>query len=519
MYRYSGRAVEPGRAVSDLKQTFPGFFPFRSLSGHEKNTALIIGPGGGRDILLALMGGVEKITAVEINPDLVDLVREYKDFNGGIYSGLPGVEVFVDEGRHFLRQSTASYDLILLSLPVTNTSRSLEGYALTENFLFTTESMSDYLDHLTDEGRLIVVAHHEVEALRLLSISLELLQQRGEDQISALTRTYIVGDGSYSVFVLKKSPFTMDDIMARYRIMIASGLDPATSFFPHLQRPGLVNPFLMALGSGALTIDTLRATVAQRGYDVSPVTDDSPFFYKLEPGIPHTIRMVFHSALAFCLAGAIVFVLAPRRHSRKMAEGPGSRTAPLRHALLFTLLGLGFMMTEITLIQRFGLFLGRPVIALVTLLGSLLTGAGLGGLWSGRIREKDLEKAVGLAALAAGLVLVGFALFLPPLLDKFLKFPLAARLALTLMLLVPPGFILGIPFPLGLRILRNAGRERDITLAWGVNGVSSVLGSSLTLVLAMVYGFQTALLAAAGCYVLIGLAFRPTLSNPRPSDG
>ncbi|TES87661.1 MAG: hypothetical protein E3J93_05275, partial [Dehalococcoidia bacterium] len=159
MYQFNGNLENPDTAVENLKTTFSGYFPFYFLTEAEKDNALIIGPGGGRDVLLALMGSVDDITAVEVNQDLVDVVQEYAHYNGGIFTDFPDVKVIVDEGRNFLKRQTDKYDIIMLSLPVTQTSRSLEGYSLTENFLFTTESIHDYLDHLTDEGRLMVVTH------------------------------------------------------------------------------------------------------------------------------------------------------------------------------------------------------------------------------------------------------------------------------------------------------------------------------------------------------------------------
>jgi predicted membrane-bound spermidine synthase len=193
MYRFSGDMRDPGPAIEGLKADFPGYFPFIHLRDEEKDSALVIGPGGGRDILLALMAGVRRIVAVEVNEDLVDLVGRYSWFNGGIYTGLGNVQIVVDEGRNFLQRQKEQYDVILLSLPVTNTSRSVEGYSLTENFLFTTDSLLDYLDHLTDEGRLVAVGHNDAEILRLLSISVTALNRRGIGSAAAMGHLYVVG--------------------------------------------------------------------------------------------------------------------------------------------------------------------------------------------------------------------------------------------------------------------------------------------------------------------------------------
>ena len=280
MYRFNGDVNDPGPTISSLKASFPGYFPLLYLQEEERNNALLIGPGGGRDILLALMGGVREIIAVEINKDLVDLVRRYSWFNGGIYSGLKNVNIIVDEGRNFLKRQKEKYDIIMLSLPVTNTSRSLEGYALTENFLFTTDSICDYLDHLTDEGRLVVVGHNDAEILRLLSLSLAALNKRGVNITTAMSRIYIVGSDEYLVFVLKKTPFDATRVFRMYQSMHQFDLESMVSYFPYIRQPGTINPALMALGSGKIAFKDLERMVKERGHDISPVTDNSPFFYK-----------------------------------------------------------------------------------------------------------------------------------------------------------------------------------------------------------------------------------------------
>ncbi len=137
------------------------FFPFAFLEESEKDSALIIGPGGGKDVIITRLAGVKHTTAVEVNPDIVSLVRKYADYNGSIYQNDDSFQLIVGEGRQFIRQSSDKYDVIMLAIPITKSKRGYEGYALTEDFLFTVEAMQDYLDHLTPEGRLMILAHGE----------------------------------------------------------------------------------------------------------------------------------------------------------------------------------------------------------------------------------------------------------------------------------------------------------------------------------------------------------------------
>jgi hypothetical protein len=517
MYRFNGNINKPEPPIENLKSGFPGYFPFLHLQAKERNNALIIGPGGGRDILLVLMGGVEKVTAVEINRDLVDMVRNYSWFNGGIYKDFNNVAIMVDEGRSFLRRQEEKYDIIMLSLPVTNSSRSLEGYALTENFLFTTDSINDYLNHLTDEGRLVVVGHNDAEILRLLSTSLAALHKKGVSTGSAMNQIYIVGSDDYLVFVLKKTPFEPKRILLMYQALHQLDLESSLSYFPYIRQAGAINPALMGLASGIISFEDFANMVAERGYDISPVTDDSPFFYKFEVGMPKPISLVFWASIILL---AIIILIPSLFWKRGATQPKGSlknTVLPdkdvLRSAALFSMLGMGFMLTEISFIQKFVLFLGYPVLALAVLLGSLLGGAGMGGLWSGRFAADKTDRTIALASVAVAVMVLVYAFLLPFIFDRLLGFDLVVRVFVSVFLLILIGLFMGIPFPLGIRWLKARSRGSHIPWMWGINGVSSVLGSAMTIVIAIRFGFTEALLISAGCYLIISLMFRKSASH------
>ncbi len=513
MYQFNGDLENPDETVKDLKTTFSGYFPFYFLSEDEKDNALIIGPGGGRDVLLALMGGVGEIIAVEVNPDLVDVVQEYGRYNGGIFTDFPNVKVVVDEGRNFLKRQKDKYDIIMLSLPVTQTSRSLEGYSLTENFLFTTESIHDYLDHLTEEGRLMVVTHDHFTALRLLTLTLTSLEQRGINNIDAFTQIYMFNLGSgesvYPFFVLKKTPFTPQEALVRHEKMVQLGYEPLLSYFPYLADEGTVNPTVQGLASGELSLRQVAEIAGEMGQDLSTVTDNRPFFYKIDVGLPQPVSLVFWFSFVLML---LVLVGPPTywylRSSRGQARGRQSRKKGLtRSVFLFALVGIGFMLIEISLIQRFILYLGQPVLSMAVLLFSLLVGAGLGSLYSGRLAHEDILKGITTAAISVALLSVVYIFLIPLVFNQLLGLALALRLLAMVVMLVPLGFLMGFPFPLGIRALKEVEMDRYIPWMWGINGVGSVLGSTFTIVLAISLGFAQALLVGAICYLLVFLVF------------
>ena len=515
MYQFNGDLENPDDAVQDLKTTFSGYFPFYFLSEDEKDNALIIGPGGGRDVLLALMGNVGEITAVEVNPDMVDMVRDYDQYNGGIFTDFTSVRVIVDEGRNFLKRQTDKYDIIMLSLPVTQTSRSLEGYSLTENFLFTTESIHDYLDHLTEEGRLMVVTHNHVTALRLLTLSLISLEQRGISNTDALTQIYMLNLGSGEsvnpFFVLKKTPFEPEEALIRHEKMVEFGYEPTLTYFPYMEDEGTVNPTVQGLASGELSLRQIAEIAREIGMDLSTVTDNRPFFYKIDVGLPQPVSLVFWFSfvlMLLVLAGPPTYWYLRSSRSHSQTKGRQSKKKGLtRPVFLFALVGIGFMLIEISLIQRFILYLGQPVLSMAVLLFSLLVGAGLGSLYSGRLTHKDILKGITTAAISVALLSVVYIFLIPLVFNQLLGLALALRLLVMVVMLVPLGFLMGFPFPLGIRALKEMEMDRYIPWMWGINGVGSVLGSTFTIVLAISLGFAQALLVGAICYLLVFLVF------------
>lgn len=516
MFQFNGDLNEPGPAISSLKTDFPGYFPFFFLQEEERDSALVIGPGGGRDILLALMGGVGQVTAVEVNQDMVDIVRGYAQYNGGIYTDFDNVTVVVDEGRNFLKRQKEKYDLIMLSLPVTQTSRSLEGYSLTENFLFTTDSINDYLEHLTEEGRLVVVTHNDLTTWKLISISLAALKERGVSNTAAMSQIYMLGLSAadiHPVFVLKKTPFELEETLLRHEKMLQLGYEPNLSYFPYLTVPGAVNPVLNGLSDGRIAFKDVERNMANSlGLDISPATDNSPFFYKMEVGIPQPVSLVFWPSVVLLLLVILVPLLYWKKKSQRGETRPKDRRSPnqvpFRSVLLFSMLGIGFMLVEISLIQRFVLFLGQPVLSLAALLFSLLIGAGVGSIYSGRLSPERIIRGIVITSLAIAILIISYVFLLPFLFDLLLGLDLIIRLLTTAAILIPLGFLMGFPFPLGIRALKELKAESYIPWMWGINGVGSVLGSALTIVIAISFGFTQALLLGAVCYFIVYLTFR-----------
>ncbi len=268
----------------------------------------------------------------------------------------------------------------------------------------------------------------------------------------------------------------------------------------------------MALGSGSIAFNDFVTMVNERGYDISPVTDNSPFFYKFEVGMPKPVSLVFLASVI--LFGIIIFIPSLFRKKGTVKKKAHPKNKPhlennlLKSVVLFSMLGMGFMLIEISFIQRFVLFLGQPILSLAILLFSLLAGAGMGSVWSGRFPPDKINKAIAMSSLSIVVMVLVYTFLLPIIFDHLLGFNLITRLAATVFILIPLGFLMGIPFPLGIRWLKEMNLGNHIPWMWGVNGVSSVLGSVMTIIVAISFGFTEAIFISAGCYFIAFLIFR-----------
>ena len=503
MYRFNGNFAAPDPAVADLINEFPGYFPLQVMKDSAKDDALIIGPGGGRDILLAKMAGFRKITAVEVNPEVARFVKEHADFNGKIFDQAD-VSLHVEEGRSFLRADSHKYDLLMFSLPVTNTSQGLGSYALTENYLYTTEAIAEYLNHLSAEGSLVFITHNDLELLRLLTMTLDSFQSRGIATADAMQHLYVVGSVDYPALVVSNQ--RIPEIESKQILTAALNLTwlvPNSSFFPGVKRPYL-NKMLMNMEDSQATADDLMREVNNRGYDISPVTDQSPFFYKFNNKLPSSLVTVFY----FSIVAVIIFVFLPFMSCvRKKHKSHLSESSDLKKYLLFSvyfaMIGSGFMIIEVTMIQRIMLVLGNPVYAMSIIIFTLLVGAGLGSLTSSRISLNKLHKFMVLALSSIVSLILAYQFSLSSLLNYMSTGSITFKTLMTVALVFPLGFAMGFPLPMAIRLIKLFSMGEIIPWMLAINGASSVFGSALTVVLAMTAGYGNAFLAAAICYAIV----------------
>ncbi len=473
---------------------------------------LIIGPGGGRDVLTALSLGAGDVTGVEINPLTVELMRHrFRAFTGGLYAGYPGVTIVTDDGRSFVRRGQARYDLIEASLVDTWAASAAGAYALTENSLYTVDAFGDYFARLTPDG---IVCFNRwfpappVESLRVVALAREALVRRGithpERHVVVIRTDPNETDmPSLGSILVKLSPFSPAELAAARRFATDMGF-----LLPYV--PGDTgNEFSEVLGPGS------AAFVGSLPYDLSAVTDNRPFFFSHIPvltwlrdrlGVTRSQfvntrldiggKTLLMSVCASAFATAVLLLLphwAGRRRKPRVRDGRAGLWATY-----FVGLGLGFILIEIVLIQRFSLFLGYPVYSLSVVLFTMLLSSALGSLVSGAFTSPGaLSRVLGLLVA----VLLGYAVALPSLLSATRGAPTLARMAVAVASIAPLGFLMGMPFSSGIR-RAGAQSKRLVSWAWAANGGASVFGSTLSVLISMAHGFTASFMAGLVAYVL-----------------
>ena len=488
VYRFSGDVQHTQSTLQALLLQHTNAIPFLCLNRDEKRSMLVIGPGGGKEVLLGLFGDVDSITGVEVNPDFVNIVKDHKDFDGGLYTEFPRVRTIVEEGRHFVKQTRETFDLIVMALPSTAQMQNIEPFATSENYLLTKEAIGDYLKKLTPEGRLLFTVHNTWELIRLIATVESVFQDMGvaADEIK---NHFVMVEAEYApTIVIKKKAFTFEEAQRWKSTCLAMPHNiPTVTYLPFGLTDANHSPTSRFLVGASKSPDQLQAYMNVSRYDISPCTDDRPYFYKIFKGIPGEYAWLLVGTL-----GVSILVLWLPFRSMKGKQGDNSLKNVSLPLMVLACTGIGFMVLEVSLFQKLVLYLGSPTISLSVLLCSLLVGMGAGSFLGRNAFGDDIRKRIHMASI--GIVAVGILLFLlsPVLLTMSLGFELPLRAAAGFLVVLPLAVVLGVPFPSCIQMLSLGRNERYIPWLYGVNGTMSVLGSVLAIVVSMLLGFSIA---------------------------
>ncbi len=511
----AGTAIQEFRGLLSEEDFLRDDLPSFVYQMIDQPNTLVIGPGGGRDVLAALASGAPHVTAVEVNPAVVDAVRgPFADFDGHLYDR-PDVTVAVDDARGYITRSPERYDVIQASLIDTWAASGSGAFALSENSLYTVQAFQTYFDHLSEAGLLTIsrwyLTEQPAETLRLVSTGMAGWQAAGvadpRQNVAVVARPNAVGQAEgMATALFQRTPFTPDEV-ARLQDR-AAALGFTVLYAPGVTPTEAVGRFIAAPNHAAL--------VAAFPLDISPATDDRPFFFNLvrfgdllEPSLSgsgvYQTSMEAINILAIALgvtAGVgVLFIVVPLWLGSRRGRLP--RPSP-RLLGYFAALGLAYILVEVPTIQELTVYLGRPVYSLAVVLFSLLISSGLGSLWSGRGQPLGPGRLLRLFPLLF-VIVVAHALGSAWLLRQTIGLAFSTRLVITVGLVGALGFFMGMPFPTALR-WAGARQPGVVPWLWGLNGLMSVLGSAVAIALAIHLGFQVTLLAAGGLYGLAGVA-------------
>ena len=489
---------------------FMDYLPFEISK--DVNNTLVIGSGGGEDVLVALAGGSKKVTAVEINPLIISRAKQFGSSAGNLYERKE-VELFIDDGRRFISSSDSKYDRIVIKLVDSWAAQLAGGYALSENYLYTVEAFRQYLRHLDEDNGMLVMVRWNFELPRLMPLVAESLRQEKKGGSSEDIRNqilvvenrpglYFESNNKQTIYpvllIIKNNPFTDSEInLAKERI--------ANNNARVIAMPGgyIQPPYDTLLSdknyyhSQQLQESDLRAILK-----LKPPTDDSPFYFAKEQ-VPNQMILLLETVLGVSAVLALLLIYYSRRNRARPIM---SSTSSWFHMIFVIFIGLGFMFLEITFIQKFLLLLGTPIMALTVILFSILLSSGIGAYLSGRLFHKNPYKAVVVSIpLLVGIVLAYYGL-LQGIIDSAIILQLPQRIMLTFALLSPAGLLMGFQFPSITRMAsmhsnQSEHTDENITLLWGVNVIASVIATVLTAISSMVIGFNGNLLLGAGLYL------------------
>jgi len=498
--------------------------PYHLLEQHvlEQAEVLVLGAGGGADVLQALYHRARNVDAVELNPQIAELVNTaFADFTGALYS-LPSVKLHFGEARGFVSASDSRYDLIQVALLDSFSASSAGLYALSENYLYTVEAFGEYLARLQPGGMLSITRWTKTpprDGLKIFATAIAALERAGVARPGhhlAMIRSW-----NTSTLLVKNEPFGRDAINHLKAFCRERWFDPV--FYPGMtgaeanRYNQLQEPWYF-VGAGHLLGPERAAFMDDYKFNIRPSTDDRPYFshflkWRTLPellalrergGMPllEWGYLILIATLVQAVLASFFLVLLPLW----LRRGAGTRVAGLRWRFMvyFATIGTAFMFVEIAFIQKFILFLNHPLYAVSVVLCAFLVFAGLGSLMSER-----LGRHVSLLGITAGIGVLSvlYVLLLPGLFNWLVQLPGQFKIPISALLIAPLAFLMGMPFPLGLSVVSDSSPSW-IPWAWGINGCASVISVMLATLLAIHLGFVLVIFVAAALYLLAALTLK-----------
>jgi hypothetical protein len=478
----------------------------------KPKSMLAIGSGGGVELAMALSAGVEEIEAAEINPFIVDyMTNEMAEYSNYLYFD-PRVDVIVEDGRTFVHRSPSTYDLIengvigSAGLVVPSTSM----LTTKDVSVYTVEANQEYVRHLSEEGVLVTIIYSLLDDFntvdRKRGVTATLLKQYSTVS-SALEKEGLESKRHFALFRFIQDGGDIQDQMAQaeYTFVFKRALEEKDTrdLIAVAERYGLevlYAPFY----EESLDLDSVILRLSENK-DVTPATDDRPFFYFTD----RSYGLILIGALGLIFLLTLLFIILPiARHKHMDFRGEN-----IFFLLFFFAIGIGYILVEATLIQKFILFLGRPSYAFQVVLFSMLIFSGLGSMATGALikKEEGITKTLILLMSLTFLIIIIYSFSIQGFIQRFIHLESLPKIISTIAVIAFPGFIMGMPFPLGLRLVIKRDPPNVIWM-YGINSSGSVLASILGMYMALLYGFSNSLFLGGLMY---GAAIIAVLSVAR----
>ncbi len=481
--------------------------------------AAIIGVGGGRDLLSAKWFGVKNVTALDVNPVQIKLLKDnekYKNYSN-LYK-LDGVNIINEEARSWFRQNDKKLDLVQMSLIDTWAATGAGAFALSENGLYTTEAWTIFMNDLSENG-VFTLSRWSASVMddtgRSLSVAMAALFNQGVTD--AKQHIVLVSSANIATLVISKSPFTQEQLAAIEKTSIEK--DFKIVLIPNQPAPDSILGQLIS----AKNVDELNDISDEEFFDVSPSSDMRPFFFNqarltqplevaklalkpLEDG--HYVSMgqakATFNLYLIIIFSAVMVALVIILPLLKTVENKTSKSV-MSGTLYFMLIGLGFMFMEISLLQALGVFLGHPIYGLSVVLFSLIISAGVGSLISEKLTLNTLPRQIIWCLITCGYgILMSYNL--KGIFYSYAEVDIVTRVMISIAIMSPAGLLMGFGFPTGLRLTEQYD-SRATAWFWGINGAAGVLGSSIAIALNIALGIDQTLIVAGACYALLSIAF------------
>ncbi|MES9947014.1 MAG: spermidine synthase [Candidatus Thiodiazotropha sp.] len=510
-------------ALSYLDQTTS------ALPYHLKRPAelLVIGSGTGSDLLLARFHRTESIDALELNPQLVELLRnDYKAFAGEIYDN-PTTRLHIAEARDFLGQSDKQYDLIQIALVDAASASSSGLYALNESYLYTREALALYLSHLAPEGYLAITRWIKVpprDTLKLLLTAHQAMESLGLSDLDK--RLLLIRNWQTATLLVKNGTFTSQELDLADTFCQARLFDLAYSHRLNEAQANRYNqlrePYFYRASKQIVSGDK-EQLLENYKFDLQPASDDRPYFHHFfkwesffealklrhQGGMPliEWGYIILIITLVITTLLSALLILLPLHIISRNTGTTGGGVSRWRVFYYFFAIGVAFLFIEIATIQKFILFLHHPIYAIAISLAGFLLFAGLGSFVSERLAKNQSHYRIAvLAVLFIALVSIGYLFLLEPLFEQLGHLAMVYKFVISSLLIAPLAFFMGMPFPLAISLMKKQDSNL-IPWAWGINGYASVISAGLATLIAIDLGFTAVILIATLLYFSILMAF------------